>query len=150
MGDIDNLANELQELIIERARKVYSETVIDHWLHPRGARPLENADGHARYTGPCGDTMEIFIRVEGNIIQDAGFTTDGCITSIVCGSMAVQEARGKNVFSAMEISQDDILEKLGGLPEESEHCALLASDTLHKAVNDYLSMKKEPWKKLYR
>ena len=76
--------------------------------------------------------------------------TDGCGTSIASGSMMTELAKGKSISEAIRISQQDILNALGGLPEESEHCALLSADTLKTAIRDYLAMQKEPWKKAYR
>lgn len=141
---------ELQELILGNARKVYSETVIDHAMNPRNLGNLEDADGFARVTGPCGDTMEIWLKVKDGTIAQAAFYTDGCGTSIASGSMVTDLARGKNISEAQRISEQDVLTALGGLPDESEHCALLASNTLKEAIKDYIAMKKEPWKKAYR
>ena len=76
--------------------------------------------------------------------------TDGCGTTIAAGSMATELARGKSVIQAQKISQQDVLKALGGLPEESQHCALLVSNTLNEAVNDYLAFKNEPWKRAYK
>jgi nitrogen fixation NifU-like protein len=146
-SDIDSFVEKLQEHFLNQARELYSESVVDHWLHPRNPFAIDNPNGHAKIKGPCGDTMEVFIQVRGNKIINASFLTDGCITSIASGSMAVEMAIGKNLVDAMAISQDDILQELGGLPEESRHCALLASNTLCEAVRDYLSTDKEPWKK---
>jgi len=142
--------NELQELILGDARKVYSETVIDHAMNPRNLGNLEDADGFARVTGPCGDTMEIWLKVKDGTIAQAAFYTDGCGTSIASGSMVTQLARGKNISEAQRISEQDVITALGGLPDKSEHCALLASNTLKAAIRDYLTMKREPWKKAYR
>jgi nitrogen fixation NifU-like protein len=64
--------------------------------------------------------------------------------------MITELARGKNVGEARKISQQDVLGALGGLPQESEHCALLAADTLKEAIKDYLTMEREPWKRAYR
>lgn len=141
---------ELQELILGNARKVYSGTVIDHAMNPRNLGNLEDADGFARVTGPCGDTMEIWLKVKDGTIAQAAFYTDGCGTSIASGSMVTGLARGKNISEAQRISEQDVLTALGGLPDESEHCALLASNTLKEAIKDYIAMKKEPWKKAYR
>ena len=141
---------ELQELILGDARKVYSETVIDHSMNPRNVGNLEDADGFARITGPCGDTMEIWIKVNTDTIVKSSFMTDGCGTSIASGSMITELARGKNISEAQRISEQDVLAALGGLPDESEHCALLAASTLKAAIRDYLAMQKEPWKKAYR
>ena len=150
MADIDTFAEELQQEILDEARARYSETVIDHWRYPRGFAALERPDGHARITGPCGDTMEVFLRIREQRVMGASFLTDGCITSIASGSMAVELATGKTTSEARMISQDDILEALGGLPEESTHCALLASNTLRAAIDDYLADRGASWKRLYR
>ncbi len=150
MADLDETVDSLQKEIIEQARKKYSETVVDHWMHPRNPGVMENADGRASVLGSCGDTMQIFIRVSNGKISQASFFTDGCITSIVSGSMAVEMAIGKELAAAKAISQDDILKNLGGLPEENEHCALLASTTLRAAIADYLALERQPWKRLYR
>jgi nitrogen fixation NifU-like protein len=137
MSDLDDFVKQLQDEIIRQAREQYSETVVEHWLQPRNPFAMNGPDGHGRIKGPCGDTMDIFIRVEGETIVDASFLTDGCITSIASGSMAVQMAVGKRVSEAAALSDEDILEELGGLPAESRHCALLAANTLHAAVEDY-------------
>ena len=138
-----------EELIKAEMRKVYSETTIDHAMNPRNLRGMEDADGFARVTGPCGDTMEIWLKVKNGTIAEANFLTDGCGTSIASGSMATEMAKGKAVAQAQRISQQGVLSALGGLPEESKHCALLAANTLKAAIRDYLAMKKEPWKKAY-
>lgn len=141
---------ELEDLVMEDMRRVYSDTVIDHFQNPRNVGEIKNPDGFGRLTGPCGDTMEICLTVRGDTIVNARFWTDGCGTSIASGSMATELATGKTVAEARSITQDDVLESLGGLPEESVHCALLAANALREAVKDFLAMKKEPWKKAYR
>ena len=147
--NLDRFVEELQDEILEQARSQYSETVIEHWQHPRNPVVMQRPDGHGRIEGPCGDTMEIFLRVEGERIAEASFVTDGCITSIASGSMAVELATGQTISRAAAISQQAILDALGGLPEESEHCAELASGTLRAAVDDYLGSRGEPWKRMY-
>jgi nitrogen fixation NifU-like protein len=142
--------DDLQALAMEEARKIYSETVIDHAMNPRHLGIINNADGFAEVTGPCGDTMEVWLKVNNNTITDITFMTDGCGTSIASGSMMTELARGKSVVEAIKISQQDILNSLGGLPDESKHCALLAVNTLKAAIRDYVAMKREPWKKAYR
>lgn len=142
--------DKLQEQIREKMLEMYSETVVDHNLNPRNLGSFKDADGFARVTGPCGDTMEIWLKVNGTTIVRAGFTTDGCGTTIASASMITEMAKGKSLAEAQRISQKDVLEALDGLPEESEHCALLASNTLRAAIMDCIAMKKEPWKKAYR
>jgi len=139
-----------EELVKAEMRKVYSETAIDHGMNPRNVGDIEDADGFAKVAGSCGDTMQIWLKVKDNTISDARFVTDGCGTSMAAGSMVTELARGKSVAQVQKISQRDVLSALGGLPEESQHCALLAADTLREAVKDYLTLKNEPWKRAYK
>lgn len=140
----------LQELILTDARRVYSETVIDHAMAPRNLGVMQHADGYASLTGSCGDTMEIWLKVIDDTIANAIFMTDGCGPSIASGSMVTEIARGKSLSEAREVSQQDVLDALGGLPDESKHCALLATHTLKAAITDYMATKREPWKRAYR
>jgi len=140
----------LQELILADARNIYSETVIDHAMAPRNLGVMQDADGFARVTGPCGDTMEIWLKVNSDVIANATFMTDGCGTSIASGSMVTEIAKGKSIIEAQKTTQSDVLDALGGLPDESKHCALLAANTLKSAIRDYIATKREPWKRAYR
>ena len=142
--------DELQELIKADMRKVYSETTIDHAMNPRNVGIMEDADGFGKVTGSCGDNMEIWLKVNNGTVADATFMTDGCGTSIASGSMVTEMAKGKSISEAQKTTQRDVLDALGGLPQESEHCALLAANTLKAAIKDYAKMKREPWKKVYR
>jgi len=139
-----------EELIKAEMKKVYSETVVEHSMNPRNVGDIEDAGGFAKVIGPCGDTMEIWLKVNSDTISDASFMTDGCGTTIASGSMVTEMAKGRTVFHAQKITQQDVLNALGGLPEESQHCALLAANTLKEAVKDYLITKKEPWKRAYK
>jgi nitrogen fixation NifU-like protein len=140
---------EFERLIKQEMRKIYSEAAIEHGMNPRNLGDMDDADGFGRVTGSCGDTMEIWLKVRDGTIAKANFLTDGCGTSIASGSMVTELAKGKNIAKALKISQEDVLKALGGLPEESQHCALLAADTLKAAIKDYLALRKEPWKKAY-
>jgi nitrogen fixation NifU-like protein len=139
-----------EELIKQEMRKIYSETVIEHGMNPRNLGEIDEADGFSKVTGSCGDIMSIWLKVNNDTIVDASFMTDGCGTSIASGSMVTEMAKGKSVSEAQKTTQQDILDALGGLPEESEHCALLAANTLKEAIKDYVAMKREPWKRAYR
>jgi nitrogen fixation NifU-like protein len=141
---------QLEDLVMADMRETYSEVVIDHFLNPRNLGEIQSPDGFARVTGPCGDTMEIRLGVRNGVIFHATFWTDGCGPSIACGSMTTELVKGKSIGEALGITQEDILSSLGGLPEESQHCALLASNTLKAALRDYRSLKNEPWKRAYR
>lgn len=132
---------ELERAIQQQARALYTETVIDHAMNPRNVGRLEDADGEARYKGPCGDTMVFWIESDGERVTKANFWTDGCGTAIASGSMTSTLAEGKTLHEAQDIGQREVLDGLGGLPPESEHCALLASRTLKMAIRDYLKSK---------
>ena len=142
--------DDLQALVMADARKIYSEAVIDHAVNPRNLGTMQDADGFAKITGPCGDTIEVWIKVNNEMITDINFMTDGCGASIASGSMMTELAKGKSIGEANNIRQQDILKALGGLPEGHEHCALLSTNTLKAAIRDYLTLQKEPWKKSYR
>ncbi len=147
------MSSELEKALEDIQKELwadYTETVIDHAQNPRNVGRLPNADGSAIITGPCGDTMYIWLKVSEGKIKDARFWTDGCGTSIAAGSMVTEMAKGKSVVQASKIRQQDVLNALGGLPEDSVHCALLAANTLNTAIKDYLAYKNEPWKRAYR
>jgi len=148
--EFDDSFKELEQSVMEDMKGVYSEKTIDHFLNPRNLGEIPAPDGFGRVTGSCGDTMEIHLRVNSDKIVNTTFWTDGCGPSIASGSMVTEMAKGRNVSEAQRISQHDVLAALGGLPEESEHCALLAANTLKEAIRDYLGMKREPWKRAYR
>ncbi len=142
--------DELEKSVMVDMRKVYSETTIDHFMNPRNLGDMADANGFGKVTGPCGDTMEIWLKVKNGIIAEATFLTDGCGPSIASGSMATELATGRSIPEILKISQQDVLKALGGLPEESLHCALLAANTLKEAIKDYITLKNEPWKRAYR
>jgi len=149
--DLEKFAKELQDQIMSQLRQQYSAEVIDRWQNPRNFKRIENPDGYAQVKGSCGDSMEMFLKIEDDRIIDCGFFTDGCGTTIACGSIATEVAQGKNFIEALAlVSADEILKRLGGLPEEDVHCALLAAETMRRALADYLFQKKQSWKKLYR
>ncbi len=113
----------------------------DHAENPRNFGMLSVFNGHARITGPCGDTMEFWLAIRNARVEQVSFVTDGCAPSLAAGSMATSLAQGKPIAEAMKIGQQDILNALGGLPTESEHCPLLASNTLKAACKNYLGIK---------
>jgi nitrogen fixation NifU-like protein len=139
-----------EELIKQEMRKVYSEAVVEHSMDPKNLGELEDANGYGRITGPCGDTMPIWLKVNGDTIINASFRTDGCGTTLASGSMLTEMVKGKSISEARKITQRDVLDALDGLPQESEHCALLAANTLKAAIRDYVATKQEPWKRAYR
>jgi len=135
----DEFAKNLQNQIYEDTLREYGQVFFDRWKNPLYMGKMEKADGYGRITGTCGDTMEIFLRFESNKVNESSFITDGCGSSSVCGSFTAELAQGKDPDQLMEIHGDQILEILGRLPEEDRHCAFLAVETMHKALNNYMA-----------
>lgn len=127
---------EFQQKLIEDLGKTYSEEALRLFFNRTNMRSLPSPDGFAKVTGPCGDTIKIYLKVENGGITNACFETDGCMNSIMSGAMVTQLAKGKSLNEARQIDQDTILKVLDGLPSESTHCALLAANTLKEAIKD--------------
>ena len=123
----------------------YSAVAIDHARNPRNLGPLTGYNAHARVTGPCGDTMEFWLQIGNGRILRANFTTDGCGSSRACGSMVTELATAKTVEEACRIHQKDVLHALGGFPEETQHCALLAANTLQAACQSFIDQGRPEW-----
>ena len=139
----EQIKQEMIELLMEKITGGLSEKAADYGTHPRNYGSLEKPDGYAMIKGPCGDTMEMFLKIQNDKIVDIAYTTDGCMTSHAAGTAATVMARGNAVRDCLKISQRTILEHLGGMPEDSQHCALLAANTFHKALRDYAVGKKK-------
>jgi nitrogen fixation NifU-like protein len=121
----------------------YSEKVMDHFRNPRNVGEIENPDGVGRVGNPiCGDVMEMYIKVNGDIITDAKFKTFGCGAAIATSSMATELVIGKTIEDAQKITNKVVAEALDGLPAIKMHCSNLAEEALEAAINDYKSKKK--------
>jgi nitrogen fixation NifU-like protein len=142
--------DELEKQIMEAMKQAYSETTIDHAMSPRNTGSIQNIDGFGSASSSCGETMEIRLKVKDGKIANATSWTNGCSATVACGSMATEIIKGKDVSRALAINQNDIIKALGGLPEGNHHCALLAADAIKAAIQDYITIRKEPWKKAYR
>ncbi len=136
--DLDSFVNELQEQIYEETKDAYGEVAFKRWREPLYMGQMPDPDGYARVTGSCGDTMQMFLKFRGDCVRGASFLTDGCGSSTVCGSYAAEMALGKTPDEVACMTGDEILERLGGLPKEDEHCAFLAVETLQEALSDYM------------
>ncbi len=122
---------------------VYSKKVMDHFQNPRNVGVIENPDGFGKVGNPvCGDLMEMYIKVENDIIIDIKFKTFGCGSAIATSSMVTELAIGKTIDEALEITRNDVADELDGLPPQKMHCSNLAADALHAAIEDYKNKKK--------
>ncbi|MBM4306169.1 MAG: iron-sulfur cluster assembly scaffold protein [Deltaproteobacteria bacterium] len=117
---------------------LYSPIVVDHFTHPRNLGEMENPDGMGEAQNPvCGDTMRLFIKVESDRIVDARFLTFGCGAAIASSSIATEMIKGKTIEEALLITDQIVIEALGGLPPSKVHCSILAEMAIQKAVEDY-------------
>lgn len=141
---------EVDEETMEALESRYNRKVISHAIFPQHMGTIDRPDGYARITGPCGDTVEVFLRVKSGVTIDAAFTTDGCTSSVAAANAGIDLVVGKSLREARAITRMQILDYLGELPEDDEHCALLAANTIRSAAADCERNQAEPWRKLYR
>lgn len=89
-------------------------------------------------TGPCGDTMEVYLMVRDDVIEEVKYHTDGCGNTRSCGHAIARRALGRSVTDALSISAGELIRSGECRPEEGRHCAILAVSTLYRAIADYL------------
>ena len=117
---------------------LYSEKVMDHFLHPRNVGSMENADGIGEVgNAKCGDIMKMYLKINNNIIEDVKFETFGCASAIASSSMATELIKGKSVDEASKLTNQAVAEALDGLPAYKMHCSVLAQEAIEKALEDY-------------
>lgn len=122
---------------------MYSEKVMDHFQNPRNVGEMDDPSGIGEVGNmKCGDIMKIFIKVEDDTIKDINFLTFGCGAAIASSSVLTEMVKGKTIDEALRVTNKDVAEELGGLPEPKMHCSNLAADALQKAVEDYRSKSK--------
>lgn len=123
---------------------VYSDKVMDHFMHPRNVGEIENADGVGEVGNPvCGDMMTFYIKVKDNKLADVKFKTFGCGAAIAVSSMVSEMAMGQTIEEALKITPQLVAEKLEGLPKQKFHCSNLGAQALTKAIEDYQSKQKQ-------
>ena len=117
---------------------LYSEKVMDHFRNPRNVGEIADADGIGEVgNAKCGDIMRMYIKVKDNIITDVKFMTFGCGSAIATSSIATEMIKGKSIDEALDLSNQAVVEALGGLPAHKIHCSVLAEEAVKAAVKDY-------------
>lgn len=117
---------------------MYSEKVIDHFSNPRNVGEIPDADGVGEVGSPvCGDMMRIYIKVRDGRIEDIKFKTFGCGAAVASSSVATEMVKGKTLEEAMALTNQDVVDALGGLPPVKVHCSVLAADALRRAIDEY-------------
>ncbi len=125
----------------------YTQKVIEHFRNPRNQGKIKDADAIGEKGNPaCGDVMKIYLKIikkdNKEIIKDIKFETFGCAAAIAVTSILTEMVKGKTLEEALELSKDDIVAELGGLPAQKIHCSMLGVDTLHEAIKQYQSRNK--------
>ena len=135
----DKYVEDLQKQIIEEELRIYNEHIVELFHHPKnwGKPPEEEISAWHAYEGPCGDTMQFFLKITDGLIKKANFITDGCGATVAAGSQMTQLIEGKSLEFAEKITPEDLDGALKGLPEDHKHCAELAVRTLSGAINKY-------------
>lgn len=119
---------------------MYSEKVFDHFMSPRNAGYMTDADGIGRIGEPdCGDNCMIFIKVRNEVISEISFLIFGCGAAVASGSMTTVLAKGKRLQEALEITEQNIIDALDGLPENKLHCSNLGVAALRAAIQNYIA-----------
>jgi len=145
--DIEKIVEELQSKIEYDEETDFSKTVIDEFRNPSNFGLIKDPDAVGVIKGPCGDTMKIMLKIENGILVDVRFWTDGCGTSIACGSMLTKMIKGKTFDEISTVTSEKLNDDLDGLPENHVHCTVLAVNTLRKAIKNYYIMSNSLVKK---
>ena len=118
---------------------LYSEKVMDHFMHPRNVGEMENPSGVGEVgNAKSGDIMRMYLKIDENdIITDVKFKTYGCGTAIASSSMATELIKGKSINEAINLSNKEVAENLDGLPPIKMHCSVLAEEAIKAALYDY-------------
>ena len=125
---------------------LYSEKVMDHFMHPRNVGVIENADGIGEVgNAKCGDIMKIYLKIENETIVDVKFETFGCGSAIASSSMATEMILGKSIHEAMQLTNKAVAEALDGLPLHKMHCSVLAEEAIKGALKDYFDRNNIPY-----
>ena len=107
---------------------LYTDTVMDHFLHPRNVGEIADADGVGEVgNAKCGDIMKMYLKIK----------TFGCGSAIASSSMATEMIKGKRIEDALALTNKEVVDALGGLPAHKLHCSVLAEEAVKSAVKDY-------------
>jgi len=130
--------SEVRELL---KKSGYSSRAIEYYIRKVNVGKIRDPSVRFAYTGPCGDTMEIFLKIESNVIKDAKFQAIGCAGAFASGSALMDLVKGKTLEQAEKIDEGDIMKHLGRIPKQKIHCACLAKRTFRKAIERYRKNK---------
>lgn len=117
---------------------LYSQTVMEHFRHPRNVGSIDNADAIGEVgNGKCGDIMRMYLKIDNDVVSDVKFETFGCGSAIASSSMATEMIKGKPLKEVLRLTNKAVTEALDGLPIHKLHCSVLAEEAIRAAVQDY-------------
>lgn len=127
----------------------YSEKVLDHYRNPRNVGTIDDADliGEAGSLA-CGDSLKLFIKLDGNKIKDAKFLTFGCGSAVASSSILTEMIIGKTLDEVKKITNKDIADQLGGLPQQKMHCSVMGREALEDALKKFYGEDSDEWKEI--
>ena len=121
---------------------LYSEKVMDHFLHPRNVGVIEDANAIGEVgNAKCGDIMKMYLKIKDDIVEDVKFETFGCGSAIASSSMATEMIKGKPLSEVRTLTNKAVTEALDGLPAHKIHCSVLAEEAIQSALEDYENRK---------
>ncbi|RYD06427.1 FeS cluster assembly scaffold IscU [Desulforamulus aquiferis] len=120
----------------------YTEKALEHFSNPRNVGVVKDFNGRGEIGEiDCGDVCEITLFVENEIIKRIKFRVYGCAGAIATSSAVTELAKGKSCEEALQLTDNDVVEYLGGLPEQKKHCSLLGIRALKQSIYDYWMYK---------
>lgn len=143
-SELDRLVENIVTAMEAEDSKVYTKEVIAEFREPVNIGPMDDADGTGLADGLCMDTMQMWVKLEGETVERCTFYTDGCGATIACGSRLTKLVTGRNIEEAMALRPEDLTASLGGLPEEHVHCASLSVIAFRNAMRNALEKRMEP------
>ena len=129
-----------EELLDLMRRCGYSEKVIEYFRNKVNMGRMENADWVSEHTGSCGDTLQIYLKINNGVIEDAKFLYVGCPGVGASASAITEMVKKKAIEEAKEITEKDVLENLGGLPESKLDCVKLTVTAMRRTIAEYMSL----------
>ena len=125
---------------------LYTETVMDHFTHPRNVGEIPDADGVGEVgNAKCGDIMKMYLKIKDDRIEDVKFETFGCGSAIASSSMATELIKGKTIEEDLAVTNELVVDALGGLPAYKLHCSVLAEESIKAAVKNYYDRNNIPY-----
>ena len=135
----ETLEQDLQNIRKLLAGSGYANKAITYFLNKENMGTLPNADQVTELTGPCGDTMKIYLKMEEERIKDAKIEVLGCPGAVASAMAAMDHIKGKTLEEAMVLKDRDIFRMLGDIPDQKQHCIRLTVKTIQKAIEEYIS-----------